>query len=136
VKKAGTEQHPGGGEPAHTAGPLLRALASLALVLLFLAAGEGAARLLRLPVPGSVVGMLLLLAALHAGWVRPPWVRPAGDRLLRWMGLFFVPPGVAVMLHAELLRREWAPVLAGSVAGTLAVLVVVGVLQQRLGDDG
>lgn len=107
--------------------------AASALILLgFLLVGTTIATLGRLPLPGSVVGMLLLAAALHFRWMPVAWVEPAAELLLRHMALLFVPPGVGLMLQYELLRREWLPIVAASAASTLAVLLVVGRLQQRL----
>lgn len=104
-----------------------------ALVLLaFLLVGSSIASLGRLPLPGSVVGMLLLAGALHFRWMPAAWVEPAAELLLRHMALLFVPPGVGLMLQYDLLRREWLPIVAASAASTLAVLLVVGRLQQRL----
>jgi holin-like protein len=109
-----------------------RVLLALAVLVAFLAAGAMVADGVGLPVPGSVVGMVLLTVALQARVVRPSWVRPAADLLLRHMGLLFVPPGVAVMVHADLIRAEWLPILVGSAVSTIAVLLTVGWVQQRL----
>jgi holin-like protein len=128
-----------GMEPAGTApppAPWWRFAAGLAVLLAFLLAGQAVAWLGRLPLPGSVVGMLLLAAALRLGWVRVAWVEPAAALLLRHMALLFVPPGVGLMAHFGLLRREWLPVVAASAASTVAVLLVVGWLRQRLEPRG
>lgn len=109
-----------------------RYTASAAILLAFLLAGSTVASLGRLPLPGSVAGMLLLAAVLHFRWMPVAWVEPAAELLLRHMALLFVPPGVGLMLQYELLRREWLPIVAASAASTLAVLLVVGRLQQRL----
>jgi holin-like protein len=95
-------------------------------------AGELVSRSLSLPVPGSVLGMLLLAAGLRTRLLRLAWVQGAAELMIRYMALFFVPPGVAVILYLELMREEWLALVAGSVASTLAVLLTVGVLQQRL----
>jgi holin-like protein len=113
------------------AGATLRLILALGVLGLFLAAGTLVADGARLPVPGSVLGMVMLTGALQLRWIRLAWVRPAADLLLRHMGLLFVPPGVAVMVHAELIRAEWLPIVAGSVVSTVVVLVVVGRVQQR-----
>jgi holin-like protein len=109
-----------------------RVLLTLAVLVAFLVVGTLVADGVGLPVPGSVLGMVLLTVALQAGVVRAEWVRPAADLLLRHMGLLFVPPGVAVMVHAELIRSEWLPILVGSAVSTIAVLLTVGWVQQRL----
>jgi holin-like protein len=110
----------------------VRLLLALAVLVAFQAAGSLSAGLLGLPVPGSVLGMVLLTLALQLRLVRVAWVRPAADLLLRHMGLLFVPPGVAVMVHVELIRAEWLPILVGSAVSTVAVLLAVGWVQQRM----
>jgi holin-like protein len=119
-------------DPVNAGRVVLRLLLALGVLGVFLGAGTLIVEGARLPVPGSVVGMVLLTGALQLRWIRLAWVRPAADLLLRHMGLLFVPPGVAVLVHAELIRAEWLPIVAGSVASTVAVLVVVGRVQQRL----
>ena len=109
-----------------------RYAASAVVLLAFLLVGTSIASFGRLPLPGSVAGMLLLAAALHFRWMPAAWVEPAAELLLRHMALLFVSPGVGLMLQYDLLRREWLPIVAASAASTLAVLLVVGWLQQRL----
>ena len=104
----------------------------LLILLAFLAAGTLLVRATRLPIPGNVLGMVLLTAALQLRLVRVAWVADAAAVLLRHLALFFVPPGVGLMLYFGLLRGEWLPIVAGAAVGTLAVLLVVGRLQQRL----
>ena len=80
-------------------------LQGLAILLLCQSAGEAAARLLHLPLPGPVLGLLLLMALL--GWQRPR--APAGqaaDALLQHLSLLFVPVGVGVMTHLALLAQH------------------------------
>jgi holin-like protein len=80
-------------------------LHGLALLLLCQSAGEAAARLLHLPLPGPVLGMLALLALL--GW--QPLRAPAGqaaDALLAHLSLLFVPVGVGVMTHLALISQH------------------------------
>ena len=117
-------------------GALRRHTPGLVVLLAFFFAGEALASLARLPLPGSVVGMLLLAAALSLRLVPLALVQPAAELLLRHMALLFVPPGVGLMVHLGLLRREWPAIVLAAAASTLAVLLCVGWLQQRLGPDG
>ncbi len=104
----------------------------LTVLLLCQLAGEIAATALLLPVPGPVLGMLLLFG-LRLVRRRPA---PAFDRfcrgLLQHLGLLFVPAGVGVVLHLELLAAAWAPIAAALIVGTAATMVVTGWLMQRL----
>lgn len=111
---------------------LLAIAGGIVILLAFLYAGNALSALLHLPLPGSVLGMVMLAAALHFRVVRPAWVRPASDLLVRHMSLAFIPPGVGVMAYFGLLRREWLPIVAAGVVGMMAVMLAVGLLQQRM----
>jgi holin-like protein len=111
-------------------------LLGLLILLAFVFVGDALARALRLPLPGSVMGMLMLAGALRLRWIPERTVQPAAELLIRNMALLFVPAGVGVMAYAGLLRREWLPIVAAGVASVVAVLLVVGWMQQRLERDG
>ncbi|HEX6912628.1 MAG TPA: CidA/LrgA family protein [Longimicrobium sp.] len=108
----------------------------LLILLAFWVAGDWLADAARLPLPGSVVGMLMLAATLRLRWVPARIVEPAAGLLIRHMALLFVPAGVGVMAYGGLLGREWLPIVVAGTASTLAVLVAVGWLQQRQERDG
>ena len=103
----------------------------LAVLLLFLLIGEAIAAL-GVGLPGNVIGMLLLTAALALGIVRVEWVRRSCDVLLDNLAFLFVPPGVGVMLHFGVIGRNWFAIAVAVVVSTIAVLVVTGVGSQWL----
>ena len=115
---------------------LARLVAGMSLLLAFWAAGEALAAAARLPLPGSVAGMLLLAGALRLGWLPLAWVRAQAELLIRYMGLLFVPPGVGLLLYFDLIRREWLPITVAAAASTLLVLLTVGWMQERLEPRG
>lgn len=109
-------------------------IGGLAALLLCQLAGELLARALALPVPGPVLGMgLLLLALLARRGVPPPegLARPA-DGLLANLGLLFVPAGVGVVMHLDVLAAEGWPIALAVLGGTLLVLGTTGLVAQRL----
>lgn len=88
-------------------------------------AGEFVVRALGVPIPGPVVGMMLLFVVLQlrrpgpaAGVVR------AADLLLRHLQLLFIPAGAGVIVYVSLLADSWLPVLGGLLISWLAVLVL------------
>ena len=95
---------------------------SFALLLAFLGAGNAISLGLNLHVPGNVIGMILLTVCLLTKILDIKRVEPAADMLLSEIGLFFVPPGVAVMLYFDLIAKQWLPLLAGIMGSLLAVL--------------
>lgn len=76
-----------------------------------------------LPVPGPVLGMVLLFCALVMRGL-PNELAKVGDVLLTNLSLLFVPAGVGVMLHAGLLGSEWFAISAALVVSTLATIAV------------
>jgi holin-like protein len=102
------------------------------ILLLFQLAGEVLTRLAGWPVPGPVVGMALLLAALQGRAPVGEAVSGVASGLLAHLSLLFVPAGVGVMLHAPRLAAEWPAVLGGLLVSTAAAVGVTGVVGDRL----
>ena len=101
----------------------MQALRGLAWLLVFQSLGELLARGLKLPFPGPVVGMLLLLVALRWPAVRES-VGQCADFLLAHLSLLFVPVGVGVMTHLSLVSQFGFRMLLVIVLSTLAGLAV------------
>ncbi len=94
-------------------------------LIAFTLAGEAAVQALGLHIPGSIIGLLLLLACLTARPGRLPAVEASARDLLRFLPLFLVPVGVAVVSLAS--RAEAGLpmlVLTLMVALVLAVVIV------------
>lgn len=127
-------------------------IASLGLILLCQLVGEVVVRALALPLPGPVLGLLVLLVlllardripALAAGPLANEATKNGGEHgietvsriLLANMSLLFVPAGVGVVQKLDLIAAHGlaiAAVLIISVVVTLLVTVAVFVLASRL----
>jgi holin-like protein len=110
----------------------------MAWLLLLQSAGEALAHFLKLPFPGPVVGMVLLLLALHWPLVQDSVAAAAGF-LLTHLSLLFVPVGVGVMTHLEVLGAYSVRLLVVIVLSTwvgLAVTALVMRALMRKGVDG
>jgi putative effector of murein hydrolase LrgA (UPF0299 family) len=101
-------------------------LLGVAVLFTLAAAGEMAARGLGVPVGGSVVGLVVLLAWLARRQAVSSPLERAADGLLRHMGLLFVPAGVGILVHAEALAPHLPGLLAALALGTLSGLVAAG----------
>ncbi|EON25480.1 MULTISPECIES: CidA/LrgA family protein [Nocardioides] len=89
--------------------------------------GEVAVRLTDAPVPGPIVGMVLLFALLQ--WRDPDegaGVLRASDAMLRHLQLFFVPAGVGIVTYLAVLRADALPIVGAMAVSWLAGLLVVG----------
>lgn len=102
------------------------------ILLAFLMLGETIVMLTGIKLPGSIMGMALLFAALQAGWVKKRWLEKLVDVLMANLSLFLVPPCVAVMSYLDLIRGDLISIVVATVASTLIVLVVTGKAHQWL----
>jgi len=95
----------------------------LAILFLFHLAGSALERIAGAPLPGNVIGLILLLAALLLGWMKLEWVEETANFLLKHMLLLFAPIVVGTIQFWPLLREEWLPVAATLLLGPAAVVV-------------
>ncbi|GHE19653.1 CidA/LrgA family protein [Halomonas urumqiensis] len=86
--------------------------------------GELVARGLTLPIPGPVIGMVVLLVGLLVFGKVPKSLRLAGEGLLRYLTLLFVPAGVGLMVHFSLIGNDLWPIAVTLVVSTAVTLVV------------
>ncbi len=90
--------------------------------------GEIIVRATGIPIPGPVLGMLLMLGALAALREVPDELNAVAGVLLSHLSLLFVPAGVGVMLHAARIKTEWLPLLAGLFVSTALTIAVTGLV--------
>jgi holin-like protein len=104
---------------------------ALTLLLAFQLAGELIARLTAIPVPGPVVGMVMLVALFAVRGAIPEDLKAVAGTILRHLSLLFVPAGVGLMLHGARIASEWA-VIAAALLGSTILSLIVTVLVFRL----
>src|SRR5580700_6057483 len=119
-------------------------IASLSLILVCQLIGEVIVRGFALPMPGPVVGLMLLLllllardrfAPLARGPLQGGGVETASRGLLANLSLLFVPAGVGVVQKLDLLAEHGIAImtaLAISVVVTLLVTVAAFLITSRL----
>lgn len=112
----------------------MNGLRGLAWLLALQSLGELLARGLKLPFPGPVIGMLLLLLALRWRLVREP-VAACANFMLSHLSLLFVPVGVGVMTHLGLLGQYGVRILVVVVLSTwIGLGVTAWVLYRAQGE--
>lgn len=93
--------------------------------------GEVISRAFALPVPGPVLGMLILLIGLMVRGSVPGSLRTMGEGLLKYLTLLFVPAGVGLIQHFGLISREiWILVVTLIVSTSITILVTSQTLQR------
>ena len=97
-------------------------LTNLCVIVLFEVAGDFCQQLTGLPIPGPVIGMALLLSALILRGRLPDALDSVATSLLSYLPMLFVPAGVGIMAHFDLIKAQWPALIAGvAVSSVLAV---------------
>lgn len=82
---------------------LITIMIQILFIYLFLFLGTTVKAIVSLPIPASMIGLLLLLFALKLGIVKLKWIEQGGNWLLAELMLFFVPSAVGIVNYDEML---------------------------------
>ncbi len=101
-------------------------------ILAFTLAGELLQRLVPLPIPASVYGLVLLFAALNTGLVKLEQVKDAGGFLISILPILFVSPAVGILDNWEAIRGALIPILALTLLSTVLTFGIAGRATQAM----
>ncbi len=107
-------------------------LKGIFIILLFLGLGYLGSWAMNGFLPGSVVGMLLLFAALMLKAVKAEDIRPVADFLTKNMTLFFLPASIGIMEQWGLIKMNLGAWLVILVVSTFCVLMSVCLTQDGI----
>ncbi len=100
------------------------------LVLSFM--GEVLKSVLPLPIPASVWGLLLMLAALKSEILKVSQVGDAASFMIEIMPVMFIPAGVGLLTAWGVLKPVFLPVIVITVLSTVIVMGVTGSVTQAV----
>ena len=117
-------------------------LNGITILLIYQLVGEATVLYLKLPVPGPVMGMVLLFITLLIRNCTPESLDTASSALLSHLPLLFVPAGVGMMVHFQRIGNEWLPISLAIILSTVVTLVLTALIMQgcqklltKSGDD-
>lgn len=99
-------------------------LSAISLILAFQVIGELISRFTGIPVPGPVIGMMLMLFAFFLKDDLIDRIRPTAGGLLSNLSLLFVPAGVGIIQYGDLFIEEGLDIAAVLVLSTLIAMLV------------
>ncbi|MCP5406521.1 MAG: CidA/LrgA family protein [Chromatiaceae bacterium] len=105
-------------------------LIGITILLVYQLVGESMVLLLEWPVPGPVVGMLLLFLTLLAKGRIGAQLLSTANGLLSHLSLLFVPAGVGVLVHIDMIADEWLPILTALILSTLVTLALTALVMK------
>lgn len=107
-------------------------LAAISTLLLFQFVGETLATVTHVPVPGPLIGMVLLLAWLMVRGGPSVELERFGRSLLSWLALLFVPAATGLVTGLRLLEADWWRIALAIAVSTALGLATTGWLMDRL----
>lgn len=102
------------------------------ILLSLLLVGDFISELFNIPIPGSVIGMILLLCILIKRGRVDDSISITADGLIKYLGLLFVPAGAGISLYLSLIAENWLMILLASGLSTILTLVFCALLFQWL----
>lgn len=108
-------------------------LKSLLYIFGFLLLGELISWLFQIPVAGNILGMLLIFIALKLKLIRLEDVKPASDKLIKYLVVFFIPYGVGLMVYFNMVAEFWLPITVAVVFSSILTLYITAVILEKSG---
>lgn len=111
----------------------------LMIIFMISLVGEGISSVFQLPVPGSIIGLVLLFLALQFKLLRLRHISMVGNFLLANMTILFLPPAVGIMDKFQVIAAYLLPiiliVLGAIVLNVCVIAVVVQLIKTRFEGD-
>lgn len=108
----------------------MKYLTQFLIILGFTLAGEALQRIVPLPIPASVYGLILLFLALCFKVVKVEQVKDTGAFLTSILPILFVSPAVGIVEDWALIRDDLIPILLLLVASTVLTFGIAGRVAQ------
>ena len=104
----------------------------LAIIFAICLAGEFLHRIVGVPLPGNIIGMVLLLILLCLKVVKLEHISDVSGFFLKHLALFFLPPSIAIMAAGDDILSRWPLLLALCIAFTIVTIAMTGISTQFL----
>ena len=117
----------------------MKYVTQLLYILLFSGLGELLERVIPLPIPAAIYGLILLLIALSTGLLKEEKVADAADFLISIMPVLFVAPAVKILQYWGLIAPNLTAICIIIAVSTVIVFVASGLvtkwIQSRKGGE-
>jgi holin-like protein len=110
----------------------MKLLRQFAIVIVICFLGEILNRFLGIPIPGNVLGMIILLAGLVTKVIKLSYIEDISEFLLKHLAFFFVPAGVGIISSLDILKGNWTSILAIVFISTVLVTAATGITVQLI----
>ncbi len=110
----------------------MKILRQIILLFLMIFIGEMLNKVFKIPIPGNILGMIILLLALLTGIIKLNQIEEISKFLLDHLSVLFIPAGVGLLSIAGMLRGSWYIILLISIVTTILVMSTTGLVVRYL----
>lgn len=110
----------------------MKLLREFGIILIILFLGEFINKFTGIPIPGNILGMIILLITLLTGILKIEWIDNVAKFLLDHLAFLFIPAGVGMIKNVHLVKDEWLYILIILTISTALVFAVTGFTVQFL----
>ncbi|MFJ7734252.1 CidA/LrgA family protein [Lysinibacillus sp. NPDC097231] len=111
---------------------VVRIIVQIGILNIFYYMGVGIVSVLHVPLPGSVIGLLLLALSLILKIIKVEYIQDGAGFLIGVLTLFFIPATVGVIDYPELISTTGLLIILAVIASTLISIYVTGLLSQLI----
>lgn len=111
---------------------VVRIIVQIGILTIFYYMGVGIVSYLHIPLPGSVIGLLLLALSLNFKIIKVEYIQDGAGFLIGILTLFFIPATVGVIDYPELMTITGLLIILAVIVSTLISIYVTGLLTQLI----
>ena len=104
----------------------------VSIIILFSLLGNSIVQRFRLPIPGSIIGLLLIFILLQLQIFHLEWVESGANWLLTELLLFFIPSAVGIIQYKSLVVTQGSQFLLVIFFSTIAVMTSTGLIAELI----
>ncbi len=102
----------------------MKYLKQLMIILVTYFIGQVLQIVLHIPIPGSVIGLILLFLALQKGIIKVEMIEDVCEFLLSNMSFLFIPAGVGLVTSFAILKGRWVGFITILIISTVMVWTI------------
>lgn len=109
---------------------VIRIILQVLLLYVFYYIGVFIVEMTHLPLPASIIGLVLLFICLYFKWIKVDYVKDGANFLIGFMTLFFIPSIIGIIDYPELFSVSGSLLVASVIISTLFVLFTTSLICQ------
>lgn len=110
----------------------MKILRELLIIISIFLLGEFVSKTLIIPIPGNILGMIILLVLLISKVIKLSQIETIAKFFLNHLAFFFIPAGVGLLTSFDVLKETWGRILFICIITTIIMIAVTGTLVQLL----